>query len=141
MSIDDGGPAFGGKQTQYRVYGDDPKALELAGQMAKAAEGQIRAIVISEEDSKRVGAFSLETSGMSLRDYYAGQAMQGLISGRPIAWGGVGDTKNEDWMKAWKDDQANISLAAYELADALIARKRETEKAGGSTIKRSEETK
>lgn len=126
--IDDGGPAFGGKQTQYRIYGDDQKALELAGQMAKAAEGQTKAIVISEEDSKRVGAFSLEVQGMSLRDYYAGQAMVGLISGRPLAWGGVGIGAKKEYVEDWEKDLKNISAAAYDLADAQVARKRETEK-------------
>lgn len=52
--------------------------------------------------------------GMSLRDYYAGQAMQGYLQmPNPEA------RENPDKCAAW----------AYDQADSMIARKRETEKA------------
>jgi len=60
--------------------------------------------------------------GMSLRDYYAGQAMQGILSS-PSKFILNGKTISGD------DHAENpISTAAYGIADAMISRKRETEK-------------
>jgi hypothetical protein len=129
MSIDDGGAAFGGKQTQYRIYGTDEKAKRMAEQIAKAADGQTKAIVISEEDSKKIGAFSLEVPGMSLRDYYAGEAMQGMIP--ELMKANVLDSKNglsAQIEMAKKKNLKEFAEYCFDVADAMIARKRETEK-------------
>ena len=59
-------------------------------------------------------AFPFEPSGsepqwgMTLRDYFAAKAMQGMLSDLPKTLYGL------DWM-------ANTSKAAYELADAMLA--------------------
>jgi hypothetical protein len=52
-------------------------------------------------------SFDLEDSGMTLRDYFAGQALVGLISVRD----GIGE---DLWMDT-------ISKRAYKLADCMIA--------------------
>lgn len=49
--------------------------------------------------------------GMSIRDYFAAQALAGICSSGPSAH--------------WTNDR--ISKDAYELADAMIARREETE--------------
>lgn len=46
--------------------------------------------------------------GMSLRDYYAGKAMQGMLADLPKTCYGL------DWTK-------NVAKAAFEVADAMMA--------------------
>ena len=119
MTIDDGGPAFGGKATAWKVIGNDDKALEIGRALAR--EGGLKSLVMSEEDFKRVEQLTLDLPSMSLRDWFAGKAMQGILqnpgkllkAGKPIA----------------EDSSRNpLAETAYEVADAMITRKRETEK-------------
>jgi len=58
----------------------------------------------------QIGDARPEKRGLTLRDYYAGQAMQAMLSN--IGYRGE-----------------KITETAYEIADLMIARKRETEKA------------
>lgn len=56
--------------------------------------------------------------GMSLRDWFAGMAMQGILSG------------TSGNIELWVDEIAKVTAAqAYRRADAMIAEKRRTEKA------------
>jgi len=56
--------------------------------------------------------FRIETvSGMSLRDWFAGQALAGLLASAP---------KSHDARMVGHEEQA-FSLAAYALADAMLA--------------------
>ena len=58
--------------------------------------------------------------GMSLRDYFAGQALTGLV-GRDGAWGAwyteAGDNIDDDFGRTC----AGYAQAAYELADSMLA--------------------
>lgn len=95
MRIDDGGPAFSGKsQEKCSNPNHTPECTE-----------------------------PVEYKGMSLRDYYAGQAMQGILA-NPHKW--IVNGKN---LKEFEDSETPITGVAYKLADSMIARKRETEKA------------
>lgn len=60
-----------------------------------------------------------EFCGMTLRDHFAGQAMQALIAGR--SWGHLG-TDVDVLFKTW-------ATSAYSLADAML----EARKEGGAT--------
>lgn len=51
------------------------------------------------------------SAGMTLRDYFAGQALAGLLAGE---WPG----------KAWKD--GGVSKESYEIADAMLAARKAT---------------
>ena len=53
---------------------------------------------------------SLHVAGMSLRDYFAAKAMQGLVSGHFAKYG------HEDY---WP--RPEIASEAYEIADAMLA--------------------
>lgn len=56
-----------------------------------------------------------EQNGMTLRDYFAGQAMQGLISGTPRAW-------DDDSEPVQRSDADLLAADAVIIADALIRR-------------------
>ena len=56
------------------------------------------------------------SNGMTLRQYYAGLVMQGLLSGK------MGDSSSKDWVK-------DIVEASVEFSDALIS---ELEKSNGN---------
>lgn len=51
------------------------------------------------------------TSGMSLRDYFAGQALAGIISSPSIIKRNGGEVRGE----------SNIAATAYDFADAMLA--------------------
>lgn len=58
--------------------------------------------------------------GMSLRDYFAAKAMQGIVGAA------VFDQKAEDMMKragidVKRDTEAFVALVAYDIADAMLA--------------------
>ena len=60
----------------------------------------------------------LQSSGMSLRDWFAGQNMAGMLAGS------FGDVAKDDRItdKVWRDlFFAGLSQAAYECADAMLA--------------------
>ena len=58
-------------------------------------------------------------SGMTLRDYFAAKAMQGLLSD--------GSAINEDTGKKLSipDDAALIAVVAYDIADAMLEARKE----------------
>ena len=54
------------------------------------------------------------TRGMSLRDYFAGQALAGILAGR--------QSRLEDWVDG---AVRNMSVSAYLIADAMLAAKKD----------------
>lgn len=124
MSVDNGGSAFGGKATAWKVIGDDEKARQIGEDLAR--QDDLKSLIISEEDSKRIEQLTLHLPSMSLRDWYAGMAAQAILI--------------EALDSVRKDGGARqlvgvpppiVSKLAFEIADAMISRKRETEKADG----------
>lgn len=64
-------------------------------------------------DAEQATGFPTEAPGMSLRDWFAGQALAGNLSSQSVE---VGYYDGEDmWRKAAKD--------AYKAADAMIAQR------------------
>lgn len=119
MSVDSGGPAFNGDKIKaWYLPGHYSKFMveEFAKIMKKSG---MEVPIILDESKKEISTEKESYQGMSLRDYYAGQAMQAYIA----AYGPytVGARENPDKCSEW----------AYDQADSLIARKRETEKADG----------
>lgn len=64
-------------------------------------------------------ADSFGQEGMTLRDYFAGQALQGFCS-------------NPEWVKNARelkvkpaDNQENHAIAAYQMADAMLKERKE----------------
>ena len=55
-------------------------------------------------NSRHVGELTVVDGGMTLRDYFAAKAMQGLLADSNV----IGSTKN-------------VSTAAYKMADAMLA--------------------
>lgn len=87
---EDGGQAFPGRKTMTHQ--------EAAMQYGTGYNGLLPEIYID---------------GMSLRDYFAGQALTGLLAH---------DCRNQEWER----ESAMLAKRIYELADAmLIARKKE----------------
>lgn len=76
----------------------------------------IRSIKDDKTPKINLEPIAMDARGMSLRDYYAGQAMLGIRVN--VHHGATQDETVRD-----------TADAAYAQADALIARKRETEKA------------
>lgn len=67
--------------------------------------------------------------GMTLRDHFAGLAMQSVASEWMKSWA---STTRTDWISKTTDDGDEdscdmVSRWCYELADAMIAKKREAE--------------
>jgi hypothetical protein len=54
-------------------------------------------------------AYYLATPGMSLRDWFAGQALPSLVA-----------TESEN-NRSWQDGSRHIAAAAYAISDALLA--------------------
>ena len=87
MNKDTGGPAFPGKQ---------------------------KALMIQAEHREIASQYEIEHNGMTLRDYFAAKAMQGLI-GCP------------DWRESMDEHNASdfTAFSAYVMADAMLkARKK-----------------
>lgn len=64
--------------------------------------------------------------GMSLRDWFAGQAMSGLVvMSATREWRGLMDDVKDDG----EEDEAVVAEMAYRIADAMIAASKWTEKA------------
>ena len=55
-------------------------------------------------NSRHVGELTVVDGGMTLRDYFAAKAMQGLLADSNV----IGSTEN-------------VSTAAYKMADAMLA--------------------
>lgn len=69
--------------------------------------------------------------GMSLRDWFAGMALQGMLAADSSysgpRWSGVGtDERYQRGGGKWVDP-AGVSRQAYEIADAILAAREETE--------------
>lgn len=114
MRPDDGGSAFGGKATAWKVIGDDDKALELGQALAK--EGGLKSLVISEEDSKRIEQLTLHLPSMSLRMWLVGQYIAGQIRVVEI---------DKDELDEYENKLAD---RAFRMADKIIVKMRKTEK-------------
>lgn len=66
------------------------------------------------------GVSGTEQGGMSLRDWFAGQAMAAIISKLELGREFVGDPESEAWRKLTQDCVAN---GAYLYADAMLAQR------------------
>lgn len=64
--------------------------------------------------------------GVSLLDDFAGQALQGWLSG-PCQGDVLDDYADEP--KAWREHCAQVARACYDYAEAMVAEKRRREKA------------
>lgn len=49
-----------------------------------------------------------DQKGMSLRDWFAGQALAGMF-------------RHDGWLNTGDDDQAEVAKRAYHIADAMLA--------------------
>lgn len=72
-------------------------------------------------------AFPLDTNcrcnyGMSMRDYFAGQALMGMISCQDF----MNDLIKQDHIESREDARKELSSEAYKYADAMIAERSDT---------------
>lgn len=110
--IDDGGPAYPGLEYSSG-YGN------------QKFDG-----VLPSGDS----AWSTHAPGMTLRDWFAGQALAGMLAadGNDPRW--IGRDTNPEYQIGggkWIDPRG-VAMQAYEIADSMIAHKRATEASRGS---------
>lgn len=73
-------------------------------------------------DSCSLGTYIRSTGGVSLRDWFAGRAMQALIEANQLEQFQGGD--GERYLKAWNGSESDfdgwIATRAFEIADAML---------------------
>lgn len=119
MSLDDGGPAFSGDRIVAWYVPGVMSKMQIELLKATLEEVGIKVPVIIDSGKEEVSTEKESYQGASLRDIFAGMAMRSLVS----------DIKHWNEESAYSREQ--VAEEAYALADAMIARKRETEKQGG----------
>lgn len=69
------------------------------------------------------GLTFVPVGGMTLRDYFAAQALQGMLSalGRNEMWQGINQTASTNGVNVTK----HLATLAYEHADAMLAARRD----------------
>lgn len=109
-----------------RVCQDGECEIALAAESAKAKTPEPMddggpAFPVPETSLDSAGVFSASNQGMSLRDWFAGMALQGLLSnsGGPIQANGM-----SGW--GWTNcDQKNVADIAWGMADTMLAARKE----------------
>ncbi len=66
--------------------------------------------------SSGCGGSSLDSNGMTLRDYFAAKAMQAMITGYLS-----NEKSSESGFKFYEGDHIHATKAAYSVADAMLA--------------------
>lgn len=73
-----------------------------------------KALMIQSEHIGIASEYEIEHNGMTLRDYFAAKAMQGLMSGR---W--KSDIHGQQF-DAYRADASEWAKSAYDFADAML---------------------
>ena len=71
-------------------------------------------------------SYSIKISGMSLRDWFAGMALQGILS--KSLFPDSSGNKSINWSRTREYSGRSASIVAYEIADAMIAARKEEAK-------------
>jgi hypothetical protein len=102
--IDDGGPAFSGYTTAKRTVNPAHPMIPDTG--------------------PREIEVNVPVPGMSLRDWFAGQALVGVIADETKS-GKLETTENAGTDNAQENQYSTIAADAYALADAMLAARKE----------------
>ena len=73
-----------------------------------AFPGKQKALLIKSEHSDIAKEYEIDQNGMTLRDYFAAKAMQGIVS------------QDGDLCDANYGEPSGIAYSAYHLADAML---------------------